>query len=78
MHIYSAFGLTISSDLPIPEFPPSEESPDVFFKFGSITPPEIHLDCPDHTLEGDLGRSDTSKLEKNIRAIFGGQEFRDD
>ncbi len=44
MHIYSAFGLTVSSELIIPEFLPSEESPDVFFKFGSITPPEITLE----------------------------------
>lgn len=46
MYSYSVFGLSISSDLYLPEFLLSESTPDIYLKFGNLIPPETTLEGP--------------------------------
>ena len=46
MYTYSAFGLSIGSDLEIPEFLPFNTNPEVFFHIGNVESPVVRTDDP--------------------------------
>lgn len=46
MYFYSAFDLSISSDILLPELLPSKTCPDVYIRFGDLTPPETTIEGP--------------------------------
>lgn len=46
MYYYSVFNQSIASELSIPEFLTSEHTPDIFFKFDTITTPNLNPEGP--------------------------------
>jgi hypothetical protein len=53
MTLYTAFGLSIKSDLTMPEFLPGTGPHDVAFRFGTLTPPQCPSDRPARVIVPD-------------------------